>query len=268
LFIAPAVSLRPALLFEDYPMQHDPTPSVTLPSPSRRRVRRIGLAVVSIVALAMLPLFAGAATPAAQGLVAGVDYVDMPGGTAFAPHPGKIEVVEVFGYTCPHCAHFEPLLRAWKARQPADVEVVAVPAPFGGYWIPYAQAFYAAQSMGLLDRTHSAMFRAIHEQRRLPIGGATPARIAGFYADYGADPEKFAQAMTSPQTQAKLVQARDFLQRSGVEGTPSLIVAGKYRVLGNSAQDMLRIADALIQRERAGQRPKTEQPTRKPAAGT
>jgi thiol:disulfide interchange protein DsbA len=255
-------------------MQHDPTPSTTLPSPtrpspSRRRVRRTWLAVVSLVALATLPLFAAAATPAAQGLVAGVDYVDMPGGTAFAPQPGKIEVVEVFGYTCPHCAHFEPLLRAWKAKLPADVEVVAVPAPFGGYWIPYAQAFYAAQSMGLLDRTHSAMFRANHEQRRLPIGSATPARIAGFYADYGADPEKFAQAMTSPQTQAKLVQARDFLQRSGVEGTPSLIVAGKYRVLGNSAQDMLRIADALIQRERAAPaRPETERPTRKPVTGT
>ncbi|MGV8941953.1 MAG: thiol:disulfide interchange protein DsbA/DsbL [Lysobacter sp.] len=246
---------------------HSPSDPRFLPSPSRSR--GTWLTAVSVVALSLLPLASWAAPPAAPALVAGVDYVDIPGGTAFAPHPGRIEVVEVFGYTCPHCAQFEPSLSAWKTKLPADVEVVAVPAPFGGYWIPYAQAFYAAQSMGLLERTHSAMFRAIHEQRRLPIGGATPAQIAAFYADYGVDPEKFAQTMVSPGTQAKLVQARDFLQRSGIEGTPSLVVAGKYRVLGKSAADMLRIAGELVQRERATQpRSNTEQPKQKSAPGT
>jgi len=40
--------------------------------------------------------------------------------------------------------------------------------------------------------------------------------------------------------------------RSQVGGTPTLVINGKYRVLGRSYEDMLRIADALIARERGG----------------
>lgn len=206
--------------------------------------------IVAIAMLALLPALAWAAPPAAA-LVPGVDYVDIPNGAPMSPLPGKIEVVEVFGYTCPHCAAFEPVFQQWKTKQRSDVNIIPVPAPFGGYWIPYAQAFYAAQSMGLVDRTHEAMFKAIHEQHRMPIGGATPKEVAAFYANYGVDPVKFAATMTSKPIQAKLVTARDFLMRSEVDGTPSVVVAGKYRVTGKSSQDVLRITDALVSRERA-----------------
>ncbi len=220
--------------------------------PMRRRLARLPR-IAAIAMLALLPLLAWAATPVAPvaPLVPGVDYVEIPNGTPMAPRPGKIEVVEVFGYTCPHCASFEPVFQEWKSEQRGDVNVVEVPAPFGGYWTPYAQAFYAAQSMNLVDRTHRDMFRAIHEEHRLPIGGATPKDVAAFYAGYGVDPKQFADTMTSKPIQAKLAQARDFLMRSEVEGTPTVVVAGKYRVIGKNAQDVLRIIDALVNRERA-----------------
>lgn len=214
--------------------------------------RRVRLARVAAIALlVLLPVLAYAAPPAGEALVAGTDYAVIPDGAPFQPRPGTVEVVEVFGYTCPHCANFEPALREWKQRQKADVNVVSVPAPFGGYWIPYAQAFYAAQSLDLVERTHGDMFRAIHHEHRLPIGGATPAVIAGFYTEYGADADDFAALMTGKPVQGKLVAARDFLARSGVEGTPTIVVAGKYRVLGKTSQDVLRITDALVNRERA-----------------
>jgi thiol:disulfide interchange protein DsbA len=221
-----------------------------MPMSSPRRVlSRIALAA-AFALVALLPALgfaqAGDAAP-----VAGVDYVEIAGGTPFSTAPGKIEVVEVFGYTCIHCAHFEPLVGAWKARLPDDVEFVPVPAPFGGYWIPYAQAFYAARDQGLLGKTHAAMFRALHETGALPIANATPAEIAGFYAGYGADSGAFVRAMASEATAERLQRARDFLRRSGVEGTPTLIVAGKYRVLGGSFQESLDIASALVERERA-----------------
>ncbi|WP_246606628.1 thiol:disulfide interchange protein DsbA/DsbL [Novilysobacter antarcticus] len=218
-----------------------------LPISSRTRFAR----VVATALLAVLPLLACAAPPAADALVAGTDYAVIADGAPFEPRPGKIEVVEVFGYTCPHCASFEPALQEWKQQQKADVNVVSVPAPFGGYWIPYAQAFYAAQSMNLVERTHRDMFRAIHEERRLPVGGATPRDIAKFYAGYGVDADDFAAAMTGKPVHEKLVAARDFLSRSEVEGTPTLIVAGKYRVLGKTSEDVLRITDALVSRERS-----------------
>lgn len=219
----------------------------TLPVSARRsRLARIAATAI----LALVPLFVWAA-PAADTLVAGKDYAEIPAGSALAPRPGTVEVVEVFGYTCPHCAAFEPALQQWKEQQGPDVNVVSVPAPFGGYWIPYAQAFYAAQSMNLVERTHRDLFHAIHEEHRLPIGGATPAKIAKFYGEYGVDPDTFAATMTGTQVQAKLASARDFLMRSEVEGTPTIVVAGKYRVLGKSSQDVLRITDALVNRERS-----------------
>lgn len=223
--------------------------SAVRPRSCRRDWRTRVIAFAAAALLVVLPISGFAAAP-----VAGTDYLEIPGGTAFDPQPGKVEVVEVFGYTCSHCARFEPALTAWKKRLPADVDLVLVPAPFGGHWIPYAQAFYAAQSMGLVERTHAAVFQALHDERSLPINRATPQEIAGFYAGFGADPVRFAEAMTSDATQARLQRARDFLVRSDVQGTPTLIVNGKYLVLGDSASDTLRIAGELVARERAARR--------------
>lgn len=192
-----------------------------------------------------------AGTPAGPAPVAGVDYVEIPGGAPFEAIPGKVEVVEVFGYTCPHCANFQPVLEPWKSQLPDDVQFTALAAPLGGYWIPYARAFYAARTLGLLGRTHDALFRALHDERRLPLSRPTPQEIAGFYAQYGADPQQFVQAMADPAIDAQFERVTAFMQRSGVQGTPTLIVNGKYRVRGNSFQDMLRITDHLIARERS-----------------
>jgi thiol:disulfide interchange protein DsbA len=58
--------------------------------------------------------------------------------------------------------------------------------------------------------------------------------------------------MQSFATDAKLTRARQFMIASGVDSTPTLIVNGKYRVTTKkSFQDMLRVADLLIARERA-----------------
>jgi thiol:disulfide interchange protein DsbA len=39
--------------------------------------------------------------------------------------------------------------------------------------------------------------------------------------------------------------------RSGIEGTPTIVVDGKWRVRGRTLADILRITDALVARERA-----------------
>ena len=203
---------------------------------------------------ALLPLAALAASPAAlpkgAAPIAGVDYTVIDGGQPYAPIRGKIEVVEVFGYTCPHCAHFEPLVSAWRAKLPADVQFTLLAAPLGGHWIPYARAFFAAQSMDLTGKTHQAMFRALHVEGSLPLTNPSPGEIAGFYASRGADAQRFVATMASPAIDAQLKQAREFMIRSGVAGTPSIVVNGKYRVIGTSFDDMLRIADHLVARER------------------
>ena len=196
---------------------------------------------------------ATAGTTAADGLVGGRDYVDIANGMPFAPKAGTIEVVEVFGYTCPHCAHFEPMLEAWAAKQPPDVNLVRVAAPFGGWWQPFAKGYYAAESLGLVEKTHAAMFTAIHEEKALPTPPtiATDKQVAGFYKQHGVEPVAFEQRMNSPEVAQQLARAGAFLARSGADSTPTMVVDGKYRVIGQSPEDTLRIVDALVARERA-----------------
>ena len=190
--------------------------------------------------------------PSGPAPVAGTDYAVIAGGSPFRPGSDKIEVVEVFGYTCPHCATFEPLVSAWAAKLPADVDFVPLAAPFGGYWMPYAKAYYTAQTMGVLDKTHQAMFNAIHVDRTLPVQPLpTDEQLAAFYAKHGANPQQFASTMESFAINAKLKRAQQFLMSSGVDSTPQLVVNGKYRITGNGFEDILRIADHLIAQERA-----------------
>ena len=69
--------------------------------------------------------------------------------------------------------------------------------------------------------------------------------------------------MTSFAIDAKLKRAQQFLQRSGVDSTPTLVVNGKYRVIGKTFEDSLRIADHLVAQERAAQ---ARAPPRRPPA--
>ena len=172
---------------------------------------------------------AAASAPTGPAPVAGTDYVEIPNGQPYAPLNGQVEVVEVFGYTCPHCAHFEPLINAWKGKQPADVRVTPVPAAFGGYWETYARAFFAAETLGVLEKSHEQMFDAIHVSRKLGLD-ATPEQIGKFYEQYGVDAKTFANTMKSFGVETKLNRAKQFAARSQIEGTPSILVNGKYLV--------------------------------------
>ena len=186
--------------------------------------------------------------------VAGTDYEEIAGGQPYQPLDGRIEVVEVFGYVCPACASFHPVVSEWEKKLPADVHFTYVAAPFGPEWNPYAKSYYVAESMGLVSRTHDALINAIHVQHTMPGEGDTPdeQKIADFYAGYGANPTQFLAAMNSFAVASKIARGKQFMARSGVASTPTLVVNGKYRVTGGRGwQDKVRIADHLIAMERA-----------------
>ncbi len=185
--------------------------------------------------------------------VAGTDYIAIDGGQPFQPATGKVEVAEIFGYVCPACARFQPQVSSWKAGLPSDVNFVYVPAVFGGIWDNYARAFYAAETLGVQEKTHDALYAAIHVEQTLKgeRGQDSVEDIANFYGKHGVNPKTFSDTMGSFAVAAKVNRAKQFAQRSKISGTPSLIVNGKYLVKGKSYDDMLRIADHLIARERA-----------------
>ena len=193
----------------------------------------------------------------APPLVAGVDYVEIPNGQPFDTTDGRIEVAEVFGYVCPFCAAVQPTVSAMKAKFPPDIHMVYVPAAFGGPWDNYAKGYYTAEAMGLVDKTHDAMFRAIHIDKSLKgeRGMDTPEQIAAFYAAYGADANQFASSMQSFAVATKINRGKQFILNAFANGdppsTPAFIVNGKYRVKGKSVDDVFRVLNQVIVAERA-----------------
>ena len=184
----------------------------------------------------------------AQAPVEGQDYERIEGGEPWQPLDGQVEVVEIFSYGCAVCDRFEPMLAAWARKQPADVRVTRLPAAFRPR-DPFATAFFAAQAIGELDAVHAATFDAIHRRGTL-ARNATHGEIAGFYAGLGVDRGQLAAAMQAPETARKLEATHDFLRNSGAEGTPTLVVNGKYRILGRTLGETLQIAERLVEIER------------------
>ncbi|QSX78981.1 thiol:disulfide interchange protein DsbA/DsbL [Agrilutibacter solisilvae] len=200
-------------------------------------------------ALAPVTAYAAPAAPAAPALVEGQDYTVIADGQPYAPLAGKIEVAEIFLYTCHHCANFDPMVQAWKARLPKDVRFSYVPLVYEAD-DALGQAYFAAESMGALGTTHARTFQAIHEAHTLPRN-ATLGEVASYYAELGLDAGRFTAAAASPAVAAKMARAREFALGSGLEGTPALVVNGRYLVTGRTFEDQLRIAGQLVARERA-----------------
>lgn len=202
------------------------------------------------LAFAAVALLLPAQSRAADGVVEGTDYVRIPDGRPLVAEPGKVEVVEVFAYWCHVCNDFQPHLAAWQRSQPADVAFRYLPAAFTRD-DTLARAYFAAESLGALARTHEATYRAIHAEHALPRRGASVDELATFFAGHGLDRDAVAEALRSPEIDARMEASRAFIIASDVQGTPTMIVNGRYRVLGRSFGDMLRITDLLVARERA-----------------
>ena len=204
-----------------------------------------------VLALLVLGLSAQAQSPAP---VAGSDYIEIPNGRPLEPSDGVIVVEEFFNYACPACNSFEPNFVAWTQQLPAYVKVEHVPASFHPAFVQYARAYYAARTLGLADKTHQAVYDAIHRTRVLPGESDRPdeARIAKFYADFGVKAEEFLAAMQSFGVDTKVRRAHEHMQRNRIPSTPSIVVNGRYLVRGSSITDMFRIATYLIEKEHAG----------------
>jgi thiol:disulfide interchange protein DsbA len=185
--------------------------------------------------------------PAGPTPVEGTDYylIDTPDQAS----GDKVQVVEVFGYGCIHCADFQPHLIAWKKTMPPDVQFSYLPGPFGGLPDGFERAFYAAQAMGVQEKSHDNIFKAVHVDKRV----ATADDIPKLYADYGVDPKVFASTMQSFAVSAKVAAANDQETRWGIDGTPTIVIDGKYRVLETRAggpNGFLHTIDWLIAKQR------------------
>lgn len=206
-----------------------------------------------VVLLFALPM---AFATAAENYTEGKQYLHLKK-TQPTSTEDKIEVVELFWYGCPHCNDLEPYIAEWLKNKPGDVEFVRMPAIVGQRWIPLAKAYYTAELLGVLDKTHEALFKAIHEQHQIPKV-PTDAEIRDFFTAQGIPEEEFRNAYNSFAVSVKVNNAELMTRHYAISGVPTLIINGKYSTSGSLAGSnagILKVVDYLVEQERAAGMP-------------
>lgn len=168
-------------------------------------------------------------------------------------NPNKIEVTELFWYGCGHCHHMEAPLNAWVKKLPADVTFKRVPGLPNASWAPMAKAYYAMETLGVLQKLHTPLFDAIHKQKSLNPTDEKAA-IDWVTKQSGLDKVKVEEAFNSFSTNANLKRAANVFRASGATGVPSLVINGQFitsSTMAGNNEAALRTADYIITNIRA-----------------
>jgi thiol:disulfide interchange protein DsbA len=211
--------------------------------------RDFSAVATGLAAASLVPAVASAQGAAPQR---GTDYKPLEKPAAVEAPPGKIEVIEFFWYSCPHCNAFEPQLVEWIKRQPADVYVRRVPISFRDDFKFQQQLYYTLEAMGKLPELHSKVFFAIHvERQRID----RPETIIAWAEKQGLDKAKFTEVYNSFTVVSKATRATQLQKAYDVQGVPALGVAGRFYTDGTLAGGMpraLQVVDYLVGEIRKG----------------
>jgi thiol:disulfide interchange protein DsbA len=161
-------------------------------------------------------------------------------------NPAKVEIAEFFWYGCIHCYNLEPAVNSWLPTLPADAYFRRIPAVFNERWAIDAAIYYSFEALGLLDKLHRPFFDAIHKDR---LRTDNPAALGEWLTKNGLDPKKFDATMKSFGVQSKTKRASQMTGASRIEGTPALMVQGRYTISveqGRTGEGMLANASRLI----------------------
>jgi len=214
-----------------------------------RREFSAGAACILAAAAVGLPQLASAQTKIPQE---GVEYLTLDKRAPVDAPAGKIEVIEFFWYSCPHCNHFEPQLETWIKKLPPDVVMRRVPVAFRDDMVPQQRLFYALEAMGKVDEMQAKVFHAIHNERQ---GVNREDSILAWAEKQGFDKTKFRDLYNSFSVSAKARRATQLQEQYKVQGVPAIGVAGRFYVDGDLAHNMdraLQVTDYLIAETRKG----------------
>jgi thiol:disulfide interchange protein DsbA len=160
----------------------------------------------------------------------GVNYVPLVPAQPTSVAPGKVEVVEVFWYACPHCSALEPFLQNWVKNKPDYVELVRVPVMWGPVHRAHARLFYILEALNRKD-LHAKVFDSIHKEQKMLVANdeaSTRKMQLDFATANGIKAEDFNKAWDSFTVNSSLQRAEQLTQRYHVDGVPLIVINGKY----------------------------------------
>ena len=160
--------------------------------------------------------------------------------------PNKIEVLEFFMYSCPHCHALEPTLEDWAKRLPSYVTLRRIPAVFGALPELHAKLFYTLEAMGQLSAIHARVFAALHIQRRTLD---KVDDIIQFAVNNGLNQKLFADTFHSFAVATQIRKGKQLIDGYDVDGVPTLGVDGRWATsvsMAGGNQRALAVVDYLI----------------------
>jgi thiol:disulfide interchange protein DsbA len=219
--------------------------------------------------LGLLLCCVGTASQAQALWTEGVNYFRVPVPQP-SPQPdplprGKVEVTEVFSYGCPACNAFQPVMHRLEKSLPGNAVLDYVAAAFNPAedWVVFQQAYYTALTLGIAAKTHDAMFGAIwstgelatidYNTHQLKTSLPTIENVAEFYHKAAGIPvQRFVDTAKSFGVYTEMQAANAAVMAYQVDRTPTIVVAGKYRVNVESAggnDQLIAIVNFLIAKE-------------------
>jgi len=221
-------------------------------------MKKIGLALIAaVLCVSVLP---ARAAPAQWVEGTHYDVLDPPQPTTVPA--GKVEVMEIFSYACPFCARFQPIIHQLERSLPHYAQMVFLPASFipSEDWPMFQQAYFAAQSLGIADRTHQAMYDAVWKTGQLATVDQSTDQLkhpmpsledaARYYSQItGVSQQKFLAAARSFGVANEMRQADAQITAMQVPGTPCIVVDGRYRVAMDSLhspEDVISLVKFLV----------------------
>ena len=167
----------------------------------------------------------------------------------------KIEVAEIFMYSCPHCFTLEPHLNEWAENLDPKIRFVKIPAIFNQLAQLHAQLHYTKTFLaknGLLkdsDAFHRLIFEEYHNRgNRLTSKGA----IERLFNRAGVSSDDFNRTWSSFEVNQALRVAQDLARRYNVRSVPMVVVNGKYQTdvsKSGGIPQLFEVIDELIERE-------------------
>jgi len=157
----------------------------------------------------------------------------------------KIEILEFFQYSCPHCYAYTPALGAWRKHLAADVLYRRVPLAFDPSVHLHIQLYYTLEALNRVDDMHDKVFTAYHVQHRQLTDSN---EIADFMAANGIDRSQWLAAFNSFGVATKSLQSAKIAGAYEITGTPTMACDGKYL----TSPSMMHV-DSSVDRARAAE---------------
>lgn len=146
----------------------------------------------------------------------------------------KVEVIEFFGYSCPHCNAFDPDLAEWVKKNSDKIVFKRIPVGFRPEWVPHQKLYFALEAMGKTEEIHPKVFRAIHVERQ-PLNNDDA--VINFAVKQGLDKQKFTDAYNSFAVQSKVKRSAQVAAAYKAAQVPLIIIDGRYVTSPSHAQE-------------------------------